>query len=174
MPVRKKDFDSMKRGAEATSQYSELASALRQLDAGWIVTEVEEVIARGKAIPFRALSEGESIMYENRLLEETGRGVMVARARANDTIGVSYEPHERLVLLVEAVERVVTASELSRSYISSFAAQRGITSINLERPAEADIAAGTARARGISLQKPALANERLSILHHVLHDEVLS
>lgn len=164
----------MKRGPEAISQYSELVKALRQLDAGWIVTEVEEIIARGKTIPFRSLSEEESILYESRLLEETGRGVTVTRAKANDTIGVPYEPHERLALLVEAAERVITASELSHSYLSRFAAQRGIRSIDLEIPAEIDIAASTSRTRGISLEEPALVNERLSILHHVLHDEVLS
>jgi hypothetical protein len=163
----------MKRGQEAELQYSELASALRQLDAAWIVAEVEEVIARGKALPFRALSEGEALLYENRLFEEVGRGVAVTRAKANDTIGVPYEPHEQLALLVQALERVVMVSELSRAYVSRFAEQRGISSINLESPGDVDIGEGTSRTRGISLERPTLVNERLSILHHVLHDEVL-
>ena len=45
----------------------------------------------------------------------------MTRAKPNDIIGVPYEPHERLALLVEAVERVIAASELSHSYISKFA-----------------------------------------------------
>lgn len=163
----------MKHGQEAIEQYSELASALLQLDAGWIVTEVEEVIARGKMIQFRNLSEEESALYESRLIEETDRGVTVARAKSSDIIGVPYEPHERLILLVEAVERVVITSELSRSYISKFATQQGISSIDLEHPGEADVAATTSSMRRISLGVPILANERLSILRQVLHNEVL-
>jgi hypothetical protein len=162
--------EGVKQGQEAIAQYSELASALRQVNAGWIVTEVEEVIARGKTVPFRDLSREESALYENRLTEEMGRGVAVARAKANDIIGVPYEDHERLALLVDAVERVIVASELSHSYISKFAAQRAITSIHLESPVEEN-ASGR---RGISLEMPTLTNERLSILRHVLNDEVLS
>lgn len=164
----------MKLGQEASAQYSELVSALRQLSADWIVTEVEEVLARGKTVPFRDLSHEESVLYESRLIEEIDRGIPVSRAQANDIIGVPYEPHERLSLLVEAVERVIAASELCRSYISKFAVQQSIASIGLESPAEVDTPAGTPRMRSISLEAPRLTNERLSILHHVLHDEVLS
>ena len=64
----------MKRGQEAIAQYSELASALRQMDAEWIVTEVEEVIARGKTVPFRDLVSRRERLYESRLVEEAGRG----------------------------------------------------------------------------------------------------
>lgn len=164
----------MKRGQEAIAQYSELASALRQMDAEWIVTEVEEVIARGKTVPFRDLSREESALYESRLVEESGRGIAVTRAKPNDIIGVPYEPHERLALLVEALERVIGASELSRSYVSKFALGRGIDSIELESPAGDDAAPSTSRMRSMSLEIPTLMNERLSILRHVLHDEVLS
>jgi hypothetical protein len=164
----------VKRGHEAIAQYSELVSALRQIDADWIATEVEEVIARGKTVPFRSLSREESALYESRLVEEVGRGIAVARAKPNDIIGVPYEPHERLALLVQAVERVIAASELAQSYISRFASERGISSIELEIPVEAGTAASTSRMRRISLKMPPLTNERLSILHHVLHDEVIS
>lgn len=164
----------MKRGQQAIEQYSELVSALRQLDADWIVSEVEEVIARGKTVPFRHLSREENLLYEDRLVEEIDRGIPVARAKANDIIGVPFEPHERLALLAEAVERVVNASELSLSYISGFAIQQGINSIELESPAGADTASGSLRTGSISLGAPTLTNERLSILRHVLHDEVLS
>lgn len=164
----------MKFGQEASAQYSELVSALRQLSANWIVTEVEDVIARGKTVPFRDLSHEESVLYESRLIEEVDRGIPVARAKANDIIGVPYEPHERLALLVEAVERVIAASELSRSYISKFAADQSIGSIGLESPVEGDTTAGAPGMRSISLEAPRLTNERLSILHHVLHDEVLN
>ena len=146
--------DSVKREQEAIAQFSELVSALRQMDAEWIVTEVEEVIARGKTVPFRDLSREESALYESRLVEEADRGIAVARAKPNDIIGVPYEPHERLALLVEAVERVIAASELSRSYVSRFAWQRGIDSIELEGPVEMMLAAGTSRMHSISLEAP--------------------
>jgi hypothetical protein len=166
--------DGVKRGQEAIAQYSELVSALRQIGADWIVTEVEEVIARGKTVPFRNLSREESALYESRLVEEVGRGIDVARAKPNDIIGVPYEPHERLALLAQAVERVIAASELAHSYISKFASERGISSIELEIPVQDDIAGSTSTMRRISLEMPTLTNERLSILYHVLHDEVLS
>jgi hypothetical protein len=164
----------VKRGQEATAQYSELVSALRQIDADWIVTEVEEVIARGKTVLFRDLSREEGTLYENRLVEEVGRGIAVARAKPNDIIGVPYEPHERLALLVQAVERVITASELAYSYISRFASERGISSIEFEIPVGEDTVANTSRMHRVSMEMPTLTNERLSILHHVLHDEVIS
>ena len=163
----------MKRGQEAAAQYAELVSALRQLGADWIVTEVEEVLARGKTVPFRDLSREESGLYERRLVEEVDRGLAVARAKPDDIIGVPYEVHESLGLLVEAVERVVAATELSRSYIARFAAQRGVDSIALESPAADVAAANASRTRSIPLDAPHLTNERLSILRRVLHDEVL-
>jgi hypothetical protein len=166
--------DGVKRGQEAIAQYSELAGALRQMDADWIVIEVEEVIARGKTVPFRDLSHEESMLYERRLFEEVDRGIAVARAKPNDIIGVAYEPHERLLLLVEALERVITASELSRSYISRFASDRGIGSIELVSSVGDDATANALRMHGIPLEMPTLTNERLAILRHVLHDEVLS
>ena len=110
----------MKTGQEAITQYSELASALVQMGMDWIVTEVEEVISRGKTVPFRDLSERESALYEVRLSEEARRGLTVGRAKANDFIGMPYEPNERLALLVDAVERVIMTSELSYSYVSRY------------------------------------------------------
>lgn len=163
----------MKRGQEAVAQYSELASALGQMNAGWIVTEVEEFIARGKTAPFRDLSREESILYESRLVEEMGKGIPVARAKPNDIIGVPYEPHERLALLVDAVERVISASELSRSSIFKFAMESEIDLIELEGTVGEGDEASSLRMHSISLNIPTLTNERLSILHHVLHDEVL-
>jgi hypothetical protein len=166
--------DGVKRGQEAIAQYSELASALRQMNADWIVAEVEEVSARGKTVQFRDLSREENALYESRLIEEMGRGIVVARAKSNDIIGVPYESHERLALLVDAVERVIVASELSRSSISKFAAERGIDFIQLESPdGEGDVASAS-MIHSISLEVPTLTKERLSILRHVLHDEVLS
>jgi hypothetical protein len=173
MFLKPKAYD-MKSGQEAAAQYSELASALVQIGMSWIVEEVEEVISRGKAIPFRDLSEEESILYEGRLTEEARKGLVVGRAKASDSIGVPYEPHERLALLVDAVERAIMASELSYSYVSRFAARLGISSVRLENPVDVGIAANALGPRIIPPTEPALVSERLAVLHHVLHDEVLS
>jgi hypothetical protein len=163
----------MKREQEAINQYSELTNALVQMGIGWIVTEVDEVISRGKAVLFRDLSDEQSLLYESRLSEEARWGLTIGRAKANDFIGVPYEPHERLALLVDAVERVVVTSELSKASLSRFASRLGISSVVLESPIETDIAASAPEPRVIPLVGPALVNERLSILHHVLRDEVL-
>src|SRR5690348_14935596 len=103
----------MKSGQEALAQYSELANALLQVGATWVITEVEDIIARGKTVLFRDLSEEQSALYESRLSEEARGGLPVGRAKADDSIGVPYEPHERLALLVDAVERVIVTSERS-------------------------------------------------------------
>jgi hypothetical protein len=163
----------MKTGQEAVAQYGELANALVQMGASWIVAEVEQVISRGKTVPFRDLSKEESALYESRLTEEASRGLTVGRAKASDSIGVPYEPYERLALLVDAVERVITTSELSYSYVSSFAARLGVDSLRLEDPMGAYTTTNVPDARNIPLAAPTLVNERLAILHHVLHDEVL-
>lgn len=164
----------MKVGQQAITQYSELAVALVEIGAGWIVTEVDEVSSRGKTVPFQDLSEEESALYESRANEEASRGLAVGRAKANDFIGVPYEPYERLAILVDAVERVVMTSELSHSYISNFAARLGINSVRLENPLGVDVAAVAAESYNIPLAAPTLVNERLAILRHVLRDEVLA
>jgi hypothetical protein len=155
------------------AQYGELASALVQMGAGWVVAEVEQIVSRGKTVPFRDLSEEESAQYESRLTEEVSRGLPVGRAKASDSIGAPYEPYERLALLVDAVERVVTTSELSYFYISTFAARLGVSSLKLESPIVAYTAADVVGAREIPLTAPTLVKERLAILRHVLNDEVL-
>ena len=163
----------MKTSREAVAQYGELANALVQMGASWIVAEVEQVISRGKTVPFRDLSEEESAQYESRLTEEADRGLPVGRAKASDSIGVPYEPHERLALLVDAVERVITTSELSYSYVSAFAVRLGVSSLRLENPIGSYTTVDVPDARSIPLAAPTLVNERIAILHHVLHDEVL-
>jgi hypothetical protein len=163
----------MKLGQEALAQYTELVAALQQLHAEWIVTEVEEIIARGKVVSFRDLSQEESALYESRVVEESGRGVAVPRAKPSDIIGVPYDPHERLGLLVQAIERVVAVSELSRSYIYRFAVTRGIGSIELWNPLEDDQMADSRDVHIVSVQSPTFTNERLAILRHVLSSEVL-
>jgi hypothetical protein len=163
----------MKLGQEALTQYTELVAALQHLRADWIVTEVEEIIARGKAVSFRDLSQAESALYESRFTEESGRGVAVPRAKPSDVIGVQYDPHEKLGLLVQAIERVVAVSELSRSYIYQFAVTRGIGSIELWNPLEDDLTENSRDAHIVSVQLPMFTNERLAILRHVLSGEVL-
>jgi hypothetical protein len=164
---------SVKRRQEASEQYSELANAILQLGASWIIAEVEEVIARGKAIPFRDLPAEQSALYETRLSEEARGGLLVGRAKEDDSIGVPYEPHERLALLVDAVERVIVTSERSHSYVSSFAARLGINSVRMENPVEAYNPANHPEPRNISVATPTLMNERLAFLHHFLRNEVL-
>lgn len=163
----------MKSAQEALAQYSELANALQQVGAAWIITEVEEIITRGKTVPFRDLSEEQSALYESRLSEEARGGLSVGKAKADDSIGVPYEPRERLALLVDAVEHVIVTSEQSYSYVSNFATRLGIESLRLENPVGTYSTTEASEVRNISLGTPTLVNERLAILHHVLHGEVL-
>jgi hypothetical protein len=159
---------------EARIQYTELASALEQVDASWIVVEVEELIARGKTVLFRELSEEDAVLYESRLQQESLIGLPIGRARADDSIGVPYSAYEQLSLLVAAAERVIMISEYSIANISSFAARLGISAIRLESPVDPyATSAAASEMRSIPLAPPPLVGERLSILHNVLYSEVL-
>jgi len=139
----------------------------------WVVDEVEEVIARGKAVQFRDLSQDESILYERRLDEETRKGISIGRAKATDSIGVAYRPDERLALLVDAAERVIITSERSHAYVSGFATRLGISAVVLEQPIGADVTAAAPERRELAVTVPADIDDRLAVLHRILHNEVL-
>lgn len=165
----------MKDGQEALSQYDELAEALRQLNMGWVVAEVEEVISRGKMVPFRDLSQDQQMLYEYRLSEEERKGFRIGRAKAGDMIGVPYRPEERLALLVSATERVVATSAQSYAYVSSFGTRHNLHDVILEQPVGADIAATSPERREVSLSPPSDSDvdERLSALNSLLNENVL-
>ena len=74
----------MKNGQEALLQYGQLASAMRDVGAGWVVDEVEEVIARGKTVAFRDLPEEEQARYAALLTAESRKGLSVGKAKAGD------------------------------------------------------------------------------------------
>jgi hypothetical protein len=164
----------MKNEQESIAQYTELVDALLTIGADWIIAEVEEVVSRGRAVQFRELSPEESALYETRLNEESRSGVPVGRAKADDFIGVPYSPHEQLTLLVDAIERVVITSERSHAYVTRLTKRLGIVSLELTDPIAGYLSAEPAEQRTISLTAPSLMNERLSILHHVLYNEVLA
>jgi hypothetical protein len=163
----------MKRGQEALSQYAELATALAEVGMSWVVDDVEEVIARGKTVRFRDLSQDENILYERRLTEETSKGFSIGRAKAGDSIGVPYTPDERLTLLVDAAERVIITSERSHAYVKDFANRHNISSVVLVQPVGVDVVAPMPERHEVSLVIPGDIEERLAALHRVLHDQVL-
>jgi hypothetical protein len=163
----------MKEGQEALSQYNELANALRQIGIGWVVAEVEEVLSRGKEVPFRDLSEDQQILYELRLDEEANRGFRVGRAKANDTIGVPYGPDERLALLVSATERVIDTSVRSKTYVSGFAIRHNMHEVILEQPVGADVAATNPERREIPTAVPSDVDELLNALNAFFNEKVL-
>jgi hypothetical protein len=163
----------MKEGQEALSQYNELANALREIGIGWVVAEVEEVLSRGKQVPFRDLSEDQQILYERRLDEEVSRGFRVGRVKAGDTIGVPYAPDERLSLLVAATERVIDTSVRSQVYVSNFAIRHDIHDVILEQPAGADTAATTPERREMPMTVPDNIDERRRSLDALLKENVL-
>jgi hypothetical protein len=163
----------MKEGEQALSQYNELATALRELDIGWVVAEVEEFLSRGKQVPFRDLSEDQRILYERRLDEEVSRGFRVGKAKAADTIGVPYPPDERLSLLVTATERVIDTSVHSQAYVANFAIRHGMHRVILEQPAGADTAATTQERSEMPMTVPSDIDERRSSLDAFLNENVL-
>jgi hypothetical protein len=163
----------MKEGQEALAQYNELANALREIGIGWVVTEVEEVLSRGKQVPFRDLSDDQQILFEHRLDEEVSKGFRVGRIKPGDTIGVPYAPDERLSLLVTATERVIDTSVRSQIYVSNFAIRHHMRDVILEQPAGADTAATTPERREMPTTVPDDIDERLRSLDTFLNENVL-
>jgi hypothetical protein len=164
---------AMKEGQEALSQYNELADALRQIGIGWVVAEVEDILSRGKEVPFRDLSEDQQLLYERRLNDETIRGFQVGKAKANDTIGVPYGPDERLALLVSATQRVIDTSVRSNTYVSAFAIRHNMHEVILEQPVGADIAATTPERRAIPIAIRSDVDELLNALNAFFNERVL-
>ena len=163
----------MKEGQEALSQYRELANALREIGIGWVVTEVEEVLIRGKEVAFRDLSADQQALYEIRLGEEASRGFRVGRARANDKIGVPYQPDERLALLVAATERVIDTSVRSKTYVSGFARRHDMHNVILEQPVGADVGATAPERREMPMAVPKDEDERLNALTNFFNENVI-
>jgi hypothetical protein len=163
----------MKEGQEALAQYNELANALREIGIGWIVAEVEEVLSRGKQVPFRDISEDQQILYERRLDAEVSKGFRVGRIKPGDTIGVPYAPDERLSFLVTATERVIDASVRSQIYVSNFAIQHNMHDVILEQPAGADTTATTPERREMPMTVPDDIDERRRSLNTFLNENVL-
>jgi hypothetical protein len=163
----------MKEGQEALAQYNELANALREIGIGWIVTEVEEVLSRGKQVPFRDLSDDQQIPFERRLNEEVSKGFRVGRIKPGDTIGVPYAPDERLSLLVTATERVIDTSVRSQIYVSNFAIRHHMRDVILEQPAGADTPATNPERREMPTAVPDDTDERLRSLDTFLNENVL-
>jgi hypothetical protein len=163
----------MKVNQEATSQYNELAEALRQTGMEWVLSEVEEYLSRGKEVPFHELSQDQQALYEERLNEETSRGLKVGRAKPSDAIGVPYLPAERLVLLVEATKRVIDTSDRSQVYVSSFAARHNIYHVIFEQPVGAEPLVPSPTRREMPMAVPDDVEDRLINLSSLLDRNVL-
>ncbi len=163
----------MKYEQAAVAQYQQLAEALRQVGAAWVLEEVEELLARGKTVPLRDLPQDEQEHYLERLAVETQKGFPVGSAKNADEVGLPYEPHERLALLVDATERVVIASARSYVSLSAFVAAHRLQGVTLLRPAASDTAVTTNDVLEIPMRAAAGVEEKLEALSELLRAQVL-
>ena len=162
----------VKDGDEANAQFRELAAALEEAGAGWVVEEVADVASIGKRVPLRELPEAEQSRYSDRLKEEGRKGVAVGKARPRDEVGVPYEPHERLQMLVEATERVIHASTRAHLDVVEFAASHDLHFVVMEEPAGIDEARAQQRVE-IALTPRPDAADRLAAFTALLRTRVI-
>lgn len=163
----------MKTGQQARDQYAELTTALRELRAGWIVDEVEEVIALGRTVVFSDLPQDEKLRYRDRLQSEVRKGLPVGKARATDEIGLAYVPEEQLTLLVNAAERAIVVSARSQAYVAEFASRNHLQGVTLQQPVGVETAESSSVARELPMSSPEDVDLRLAALSHMLRSQVL-
>lgn len=132
-------------------QYGELARAPRVIGAGWVVDEVEDAASLGKSIPFSELSDEELDGYEMRVQREELKGLSVGRPRSDHEVGVPYGPEELLKLLSEAAERAIDGSVLAHRFVTKFALDHGLESVEFEAPIGADVGPVTAERVGVTM-----------------------
>ncbi len=166
--------DGTKQGADATQQYEQLALALREIGAGWVAEEVIELVSRGKTVPLSSLSDEAEAVYRDRLSVESKKGLAVGRISKSDEVTIPYSPAERLALLVDATERVVTATARSHAYVTRFAAENELTGVRFEEPRGLDQTPSDPELQEIPLLAPDDLEERLRGLTTLLTTRVLA
>lgn len=125
----------MKTAQDAAAQLIELADALREIGAGWVVDEIDDVVAQGKSVQLQELPRAEQSHYRERLSAESRKGLKVGRAAAGDEVSIAYTAEERLQLLVDGARRVLETTARSHGYISEFATTHELQVVTLEDPA---------------------------------------
>jgi hypothetical protein len=163
----------MKAGQQARDQYAELTTALRELGAGWIVDEVEELITLGRTVVFSDLPPDEKSRYRERLQSEARKGIPVGKARAADEIGLVYGPEEQLALLVNAAERAIVISARSHASVVEFASRHHLQGVTLREPVVVETAERSSVAHELPMSSPQDVDRRLAALSHMLRSQVL-
>lgn len=158
----------MKQGDEASRQFEELAIALREIGAGWVVDEVVETAARGKTVLLSSLPEEQLSVFRDKLSVEDRKGLPVGRIGKADEAIVPFSEAERLAMLIDAADRVVTATADAHAYVVDFAESEGIASIRFEPPEDQDDAATEGARWSIPLDPPIDLEDRLQRVHVVL------
>ena len=163
----------MKQNRDAEAQYAELASALRVTGFEWVVEEVEEAAAQGKQVPFGSLEISEQHQYKTRLDRERLKGLRVGRAKPTDEIGAELSPGERLHMLADAAERVISTSALAHSYVVRFADEHELMSITLMPPPRTVPTVEAESAKEVTMEPRDDISQSLTLLRRTLRNEVL-
>jgi hypothetical protein len=160
----------LKEGDEAAQQFGELATALREIGAGWVVDEVVETAARGKTVLLASLPEEELSVFRDKLSAEDKKGLPVGRIGKGDEATVPYSAAERLAMLVDAADRVISATAEAHRYVVNFAAGEGFAAVRFELPEGLDTVAAPGFPRAIALQVPQDLDTRVQLVRALLDE----
>jgi hypothetical protein len=106
--------------------YQRFADFLNQAGLQWMVAQVTEQIRLGKTIEreVETFREGDKTATPNMFSSDMYAGSLKKGPKVKFPVTVAYEPSERLLLLVDAVEHVlVDTAEMQQQVASTFTAE---------------------------------------------------
>jgi hypothetical protein len=157
--------------ASAAQQYQALSEALVAIGAAWVVEEVDEIVALGKQQPFGDLPVSARRELEQRLADERAKGLRVDRPSPMDEIGNEYTASERLEILTDAAQQVISSTMQAREAVVAFARTHDVSRIFLVEPSRLEPLGGQRESRRIELES--FPDDRLGPVVSLLRDRVL-
>jgi hypothetical protein len=139
---------------EARRLFETLADQLRERGAGTVVDQVIDELAQGKQIVYKTVPSRKG---ERQLQRAEGDEVQLGRgARRQYSETLEYSPHERLELLLEAIDRAIfDTARIDNELVKQFGSIRFIPEQEAERVRSFEPGA---------LQAQTVAIERLRVL----------
>ena len=111
------DFDQL---------YEDLTNELKRHKGSWIVEHVESQIKEGKFISTKKPTYIEKRDQKQTLLYDDHRGYFKKSGKSKFTIIEDYTPKEKVIILIDAIERAICDTQDMVASITRFSTERNI------------------------------------------------